>query len=196
MPDRTENDAKEKFVGRVSAVRGSVVDAVFDQELPPINSILRAGPEGSFVIEVVDHLDPGSVRGIALTASAGLGRGDEIRGDGRPLQAPVGSQLLGRMFNVFGQTIDNKAQPENYSFKTIHQAPIALSQRVTKEHIFVTGIKAIDLLVPLEQGGKAGLFGGAGVGKTVLITKHILRHRGALPGRRGALPGDGRSRRA
>ncbi len=182
MPDRTENDAKEKFVGRVSAVRGSVVDAAFDQELPPIDSILRAGPEDSILIEVMDHLDPGTVRGIALTPSAGLGREDVIRGDGLPLQAPVGSQLLGRMFNVFGQTIDNKARPEDLSFRTIHQAPIPLSQRVTKERIFVTGIKAIDLLAPLEQGGKAGLFGGAGVGKTVLITELIHnmvgRHKG------------------
>ncbi|MDD4464117.1 MAG: F0F1 ATP synthase subunit beta, partial [Desulfobacterales bacterium] len=149
MSDQTENHAESKFVGRVSAVRGSVVDAVFDRALPPIDSILRAGPEDSIVIEVMDHLDSESVRGISLTPSAGLGRGDFIRGDGRPLQAPVGSRLLGRMFNVFGQTIDGKARPEDLSFRTVHQAPISLSRRVTKEKIFVTGIKAIDLLVPL-----------------------------------------------
>ncbi|MDD2389183.1 MAG: F0F1 ATP synthase subunit beta [Desulfobacterales bacterium] len=161
------------YTGRISAVRGSVVDAVFPEGLPPMYSILKTGPQDRIIIEVVDHPDPECVRGIALTSSAGLGRGDVVRTDGLPLQAPIGPQLLGRMFNVFGQPVDNKPAPDNVTLKSIHQPPMALARRETSEEIFVTGIKAIDLLIPLEQGGKAGLFGGAGVGKTVLITELI-----------------------
>lgn len=172
----------QTYTGRVQAVRGSVVDAGFEGSLPPINALMRAGDDGQVVVEVADHLDPATVRGIALTATAGLGRGDPVVSDGHSLRVPVGRDLLGRVFNVFGETIDGKDPPREMTRRTIHQAPLPLAGRMTREEIFVTGIKAVDLLVPLERGGKAGLFGGAGVGKTVLITELIhntvSRHRG------------------
>jgi F-type H+-transporting ATPase subunit beta len=177
----SEIQAKE-IEGVVHAVRGSVIDVNFPRELPPINSLLYIASKKETVIEVMDHLDTQQVRGVALTTTEGLGRGEKVLGHMTPLQAPVGKGVLGRMFNVFGQAIDGKPPPEGVEFRTVHRAPIELVDRVTKEEVFVTGIKAMDLLVPLERGGKAGLFGGAGVGKTVLITELIHnmvgRHKG------------------
>ncbi len=167
------NQSKEHYTGRVIAVRGSVIDAVFRDKAPPIFSLLTAGQEGQTIIEVTDHLEKQRIRGIALTPSAGLGRDDPVNSDGRTLEAPVGKSLLGRMFNVFGEVIDGNPPPEDVTLRSVHRSPIKLSDRTTKEAVFTTGIKAIDLLAPLEQGGKAGLFGGAGVGKTVLITELI-----------------------
>lgn len=179
MDDHPES---QTYAGHVQAVRGSVVDAGFEGKLPPINALMHAGDQGQVVVEVADHLDPATVRGIALTATAGLGRGDQVICDGHSLRVPVGRHLLGRVFNVFGETIDGKDPPQEMERRSIHQAPLPLAGRMTHEEIFVTGIKAVDLLVPLERGGKAGLFGGAGVGKTVLITELIhntvSRHRG------------------
>ncbi|MBU1456830.1 MAG: F0F1 ATP synthase subunit beta, partial [Proteobacteria bacterium] len=108
-----------------------------------------------------------------LNPTAGLGRGDEATGSDAPIEVPVGDGLLGRMFNLFGDPIDNNPKPIVTEKRSIHQRPIPLAQRVTSEEVFLTGIKVIDLLVPLERGGKAGLFGGAGVGKTVVITELI-----------------------
>lgn len=161
------------FKGEVTAVRGSVVDAVFTDTIPPVNALLHAGTNGSHAVEVVDHVDQVTARCIALTPTAGLGRGDPVSGSGRPIEVPVGKAILGRMFNLFGRTIDDRPDFEVTETRSIHQRPIALADRVTHEEIFLTGIKAIDLLVPLERGGKAGLFGGAGVGKTVVITELI-----------------------
>jgi F-type H+-transporting ATPase subunit beta len=175
------NSSKE-FIGRVISIRGSVVDVCFPEAPPPIHSILRTGERGKIIIEVIDHIDLHKIRGIALTATAGLAREDPVKSDGEPLLAPVGKAILGRMFNVFGEVIDGKSEPENTTLRSVHQRPIELAGRVSKEEIFTTGIKAIDLLIPLEKGGKAGLFGGAGVGKTVLITELIHnmvgRHKG------------------
>ncbi len=171
-----------KFVGQVSAVRGSVLDVHFPEKLPPIHSLLFSGKEDRTIVEAADHVDAHLVRGIALTATAGLAKGDEVRSDGNPLQAPVSRGVLGRVFNVFGRTIDGKPELANGELRSVHQPPISLAKRVTKQEVFLTGIKAIDLLAPLERGGKAGLFGGAGVGKTVLITELIHnmvgRHKG------------------
>lgn len=167
------NHSETNYSGRITAVRGSVVDAVFPDKAPPIFSLLKAGENGGTLIEVTDHLEIRRIRGIALTSTAGLGRNDPVSGNGRPLEAPVGKSLLGRMFNVFGEAIDGGPPPEDITLRSVHQPPIKLSDRTTREEIFATGIKAIDLLAPLEQGGKAGLFGGAGVGKTVLITELI-----------------------
>jgi F-type H+-transporting ATPase subunit beta len=159
--------------GAVISVRGSVVDVRFDQRLPPIFSVLHAGAESHIVIEVMAHLDVRRVRGIALTPTQGLARGMTVEDSGTPLQAPVGKAIISRMFDVFGRTIDCKPAPSDVQWRPVHRAPPPLSERSTKSEIFETGIKAIDVLVPLERGGKAGLFGGAGVGKTVLLTEMI-----------------------
>jgi F-type H+/Na+-transporting ATPase subunit beta len=159
--------------GTVVSVRGSVVDARFTERLPPINNLLRVGEQGEMVIEVLTHLNSLLVRGVALTPTRGLALGAAILDTGRPLQAPVGEQLLGRVFNVFGETIDNKEPITGGEWRSIHQQPVPLTQQSTVSEVFTTGIKAIDVLSPLERGGKAGLFGGAGVGKTVLIMEMI-----------------------
>lgn len=164
---------EERVSGEIVSVRGSVVDIAFSDGLPPINSLIRAGEDESVVIEVAVHLDEKQVRGIALNATAGLFRGDRAWTAGMPLNAPVGKALLGRMFNVFGEPMDGRDAPGEVELRSIHRAPVELSKRVASEEVFYTGIKAIDLLVPLERGGKAGLFGGAGVGKTVVITELI-----------------------
>src|SRR5580658_450342 len=159
--------------GAVVAVRGSVVDVRFDQGLPPIYSVLHAGADSEIVIEVMGQLDARRVRGIALTPTQGLARGMPVEDTGAPLQAPTGKKIISRMFDVFGHAIDRQAEPANVQWRSIHRPPPPLSERSTKSEIFETGIKAIDVLVPLERGGKAGLFGGAGVGKTVLLTEMI-----------------------
>jgi F-type H+-transporting ATPase subunit beta len=159
--------------GVVISVRGSVVDIRFDQHLPPIYSVLRAGTDRQIVIEVLAQLDARHVRGIALTPTQGLARGMAVEDTGGPLQAPVGKGILSRMFDVFGNTIDREAGLSDVRWRSVHRAPPPLARRSTKSEIFETGIKIIDVLMPLERGGKAGLFGGAGVGKTVLLTEMI-----------------------
>ncbi|MBK8989114.1 MAG: F0F1 ATP synthase subunit beta [Chloroflexi bacterium] len=160
-------------IGVIAAVRGSVVDAYFPQRLPALYQRLSAGEDGQIIIEVVAHLSANQVRGIALTPTQGLARGTEILDEERPLQVPVGQRILGRIFNVFGETLDNLEPLTGGEWRSIHQPAIPLHQRVVSAEIFQTGIKAIDVLAPLERGGRAGLFGGAGVGKTVLITELI-----------------------
>ncbi|MGV2829601.1 F0F1 ATP synthase subunit beta [Myxosarcina sp. GI1(2024)] len=159
--------------GKVVAIRSSVIDVRFEEELPELYSQLRTGDDGDIVIEVVNHLDSQTIRGIALTPTAGIARGSTVTNTTKQLQVPVGKRTLGRVFNVFGETIDNKQQVTGGEWRSIHQPPLPLQQRSTTSEILETGIKAIDVLVPLERGGKAGLFGGAGVGKTVLITEMI-----------------------
>jgi len=164
---------KALFLGAVASVRGSVVDIRFDHHLPPIYSVLRTGAEREIVIEVLSQLDARHVRGIALTPTQGLARGMAVEDTGGPLKAPVGKAVLSRMFDVFGNTIDREAALSDVEWRSVHQAPPSLARRSTKSEVFETGIKVIDVLVPLERGGKAGLFGGAGVGKTVLLTEMI-----------------------
>lgn len=160
--------------GHVHTIRGSVVSVRFEHgDLPPVNTELLTGPDNTIVIEVVSHMDMQTVRSIALNSTRGLARGDRVHNTGHPIQVPVGRKTLGRVFNVFGETIDRKGEVESEQRRSIHQPPKALAQQTTKSEIFSTGIKAIDVLAPLERGGKAGLFGGAGVGKTVLITEMI-----------------------
>ncbi len=170
---RTSEDSHQANQGTVVAIRSSVVDVRFSEGLPEIYSQLRAGDDRQIVIEVVNHLDSETVRGIALTATSGLARGSAVTDTGKPLQVPVGKHLLGRVFNVFGEAIDKKEQITGGEWRSIHQPSIPLSEQSTLSEILETGIKAIDVLVPLERGGKAGLFGGAGVGKTVLLTEMI-----------------------
>jgi F-type H+-transporting ATPase subunit beta len=154
-------------------VRGSVVDIRFDQRLPPIYSVLHAGEAGCIVIEVLAQQDSRHVRGIALTPTQGLARGMTVEDTGGPLKAPVGQGILSRMFDVFGNAIDREGDLTGVEWRSVHRAPPPLARRSTQSEIFETGIKVIDVLVPLERGGKAGLFGGAGVGKTVLLTEMI-----------------------
>jgi len=161
-----------KNVGTVVAVRGGVVDARFEGRLPPINSLLRA-KGGAISMEVEFQLDPRRVRAIALTTTEGLARGAPVEDTGGPLKAPVGPQTLSRMFDVFGAAIDRKPAPKDVVWRTIHGPPPDLARRATTSEVFETGIKIIDVLMPLERGGKAGLFGGAGVGKTVLLSEMI-----------------------
>jgi F-type H+-transporting ATPase subunit beta len=181
-PARMNPETKAPQTGTVVAVRGSVVDMRFESPLPVIHTLLRAGEGGRVAIEVLAQRDAQHVRGIALTPTQGLARGMAVEDTGGPLKAPVGQAILSRMFDVFGNTIDRGpalagadsaegAQPVQW--RSVHHQPPPLVRRSTKSEVFETGIKVIDVLTPLERGGKAGLFGGAGVGKTVLLTEMI-----------------------
>lgn len=174
---------KEINKGEIVSIRGSIVDVRFPERIPPIHNELR-GELGNvkYVIEVVIHLDRETVRGIALTPTGGLYRGFILTDMEQTLRVPLGKELLGRMFNVFGETIDNGEPLRDVVWKSIYQPTISLSSRSVSTEIFSTGIKAIDVLAPLERGGKAGLFGGAGVGKTVLITEIIHKVMGIYGG--------------
>ncbi len=168
--------------GIVLSVRGSVVDARFNGRLPFLYNVLKAGENGCTVIEVITHLDDRTVRGIAMTSTQGLAQGSVIVDTGYPLRVPVGKRLMGRVFNVFGEAIDRGDVVADGEWRSIHQVPVPLNQRATTADVYLTGIKSIDVLAPIERGGKAGLFGGAGVGKTVLIMEMIHnivgRHQG------------------
>jgi F-type H+-transporting ATPase subunit beta len=173
MKTSSENKNTPTNFGKVISVRGSVVDIYFEQNLPSIYTLLWTGKDGKIAIEVLTQLDSNSVRGIALTPTQGLSRGMIVTDSGSPIKAPVGKGIVSRMFDVFGNTIDRQGELSDVSWRSIHQNPPPLEKRSTKSEIFETGIKLIDILVPLERGGKAGLFGGAGVGKTVLLTEMI-----------------------
>jgi F-type H+-transporting ATPase subunit beta len=159
--------------GTVVSVHGGVVDVKFRDKLPAIYSILHTGHDKKIIIEVLAQLNESHVRGIALTPTQGLARDMVVEDTGSPLKAPVGEEILSRMFDVFGNVIDRKEELKDVEWRTVHRPPPPLSQRSTKSEIFETGIKVIDVLAPLERGGKAGLLGGAGVGKTVLLTEII-----------------------
>ena len=174
--------AQAANVGSVLAIRGSVVDCAFGQRLPDLHNKLTTGDDGRIVLEVLAHLDEKTVRCIALTSTQGLPRGADVADTGGPLCVPVGKGLLGRMFSVFGEPIDGKPPVADAEWRSVHNEPPPLARQATKSEVFVTGIKAIDVLAPLERGGKAGLFGGAGVGKTVLIGEMIHNTVGAHEG--------------
>ncbi len=164
--------AEQMNQGKVLSIRSSVVDIQFPVA-PQIRNVLTAGEKGEYIIEVFTQLDNNTIRGVALTPTQGLARGQIVTDTGKPFGVPVGTPLMGRVFNVFGDTIDKKGNVEGCEVRSIHREPIPLRDQSTVSEIFETGIKAIDVLAPLERGGKAGLFGGAGVGKTVLITEMI-----------------------
>jgi F-type H+/Na+-transporting ATPase subunit beta len=166
-------DSSSAAMGTIVSVRGSIVDVQFETHLPPINSLLHAGNAGQVVIEVWAQLDARRVRGIAMTPTRGLARGMPVKDTGGPLKAPVGKAIRSRMFDVFGRTIDRGPVLQDVAWRGVHRSPPSLAERSTKSEVFATGIKVIDVLMPLERGGKAGLFGGAGVGKTVLLTEMI-----------------------
>ena len=134
--------------GAVVSVRGSVVDIRFDDHLPPIYSLLHA-KDGEIAIEVLAQLDAHRVRGIALTPTQGLARGMAVQDTGGPLRTPVGKGILSRMFDVFGNALDREGEVSNVEWRSVHRAPPALVRRSTKSEVFETGIKVIDVLVPL-----------------------------------------------
>lgn len=135
--------------GSVLAVRGSVVDVRFEDALPAIHSILHAGPNGDMVVEVQAHRDAHSVRCIGLTPTQGLARGMHVEDTGAPLMAPVGNGVLSRMFDVFGHAIDRLPAPIGLAWRSVHRAPPSLLDRSSASAMFETGIKLIDVLVPL-----------------------------------------------
>jgi len=178
-----ERQRGEEQTGSVVAVHGSVIDVAFPDRVPPVHTLLRGGADESIIMEVHAQTQVGHVRCVALTTTQGLARGSPVRNTGRPLSAPVGKAILSRMFDVFGNPIDNQPPPEDVHWRSVSQQPPPLASRSTSEEIFETGIKIIDVLVPLERGGKAGLFGGAGVGKTVLLTEiihNMIRHQSGV----------------
>lgn len=162
--------AKHKNIGYISAINGGVLEVVFPNELPAINNELKIN---DLVAEVQGYADTKTVRAIVMGPTQGLARFMQVEDSGHPIEVPVGNEVLGRMFNVFGKPIDNGPKIEPKHKKSIHEKALPLSKRKASSEIFISGIKAIDLLAPMERGGKAGLFGGAGVGKTVLITELI-----------------------
>ena len=162
--------------GTIVLIRGSVVDVLFSNLLPEPRSLLKAGKDRQIALEVMTYLGSQLVRTITLFPTQGLARGSTVIDIGNPLQVPVGEANLSRMFNVFGKTIDGRKPLSKDKLRSLHAHFIPLCDRATTTDIFLTGIKAIDVLAPLEKekGGKAGLFDGAGVGKTVLITELVL----------------------
>ncbi len=161
--------------GKITAIRGSVVDVCFPDRLPELQSRLEVEAEGErkVVIEVTAHLDRETVRGLALNSTRGIRRGLRVFDDDTTVKVPVGEELLGRIFNLFGETIDDLGPVTATESRSVFQSTASLAHQHTDQGIQPTGIKAIDLLSPIERGGKAGLFGGAGVGKTVLIMELI-----------------------
>ncbi|MCF3593970.1 F0F1 ATP synthase subunit beta [Rhodobacteraceae bacterium LMO-12] len=170
MKDAREIGAKQLADGRIVAVRGGVVDVVFAGDGPLIDELLFAG---EIPMQVMTFVENGAARCIALAPANGLGIGVPVRATGGPIKVPVGEAVLGRMLDLFGAPIDRLPPPVTDETRSIHRAPPPLSERVLRAEVLETGIKAIDLLAPIERGGKTGLFGGAGVGKTVLLSELI-----------------------
>ncbi len=163
-----------KTTGKITQVVGVVVDVEFDGDLPAIYDALTIELDGNTVyLEVAQHLSENSVRAIALGSTDGLERGTDVVNTGAPVQVPIGADTQGRMFNVVGEPIDEKPAPKGAKTASIHREPPALADLSGKTEVLETGIKVIDLLCPVMKGGKVGLFGGAGVGKTVLIQEFI-----------------------
>ncbi|MBU0619364.1 F0F1 ATP synthase subunit beta [Patescibacteria group bacterium] len=162
--------------GKITAVIGPVVDVDFSQgQLPMIFSalVVKTGKRKDLVLETQQHLGDGRIRAIALGPTQGLKRGIEVENSGHPIQVPVGKKTLGRLFNVLGEPIDNLGEIKDAPKQSIHQAPPSLEEQETKIEILETGLKVIDLIAPFTKGGKVAVFGGAGVGKTVVIMELI-----------------------
>ncbi len=165
----------EKNIGKITQIVGAVLDIKFSEgKLPEIHEAINIyrGDE-KLVVEVAQHLGDDIVRCIAMGPTDGLRRGMEAEATGAPISVPVGEKTLGRIFNVLGDAIDNKPAPEGVEYYPIHRKAPAFEEQSTKAEILETGIKVVDLLCPYQKGGKIGLFGGAGVGKTVLIQELI-----------------------
>jgi F-type H+-transporting ATPase subunit beta len=160
--------------GKITQVIGAVVDVQFEDHLPEILNALETDNNGQrLVLEVAQHLGEATVRAVAMDATEGLTRGLAVTDTGKPIQVPVGDATLGRILNVVGDPVDEKGPVETNEYRPIHSEAPQFSDQSTETEILVTGIKVIDLLAPYSKGGKIGLFGGAGVGKTVLIQELI-----------------------
>jgi F-type H+-transporting ATPase subunit beta len=165
--------------GKIKQVLGPVVDVQFDGELPAINTALRvtnkviSDKEFNLVLEVAQHLGDGTVRTISMDSTEGLVRGTEVKNTGKPISAPVGREVLGRIVNVVGEAIDEMGDVKTKEYWPIHRTAPKFEDLATSQQMLMTGIKVVDLLAPYAKGGKIGLFGGAGVGKTVLIQELI-----------------------
>jgi F-type H+-transporting ATPase subunit beta len=171
MPTTTKSNTK---AGNIIQIVGVVVDVEFDNYLPAIYEALELEHDGQrLVLEVAHHLSRTTVRSIALGPTDGLTRGQVVLATGSPISVPVGDATLGRMFNVIGEPIDGKAAPKDAALGPIHRDPPSLAEQSGKVEILETGIKVVDLISPITRGGKVGLFGGAGVGKTVFIQELI-----------------------
>ena len=163
-----------KAVGHITQVIGAVVDVHFDDDLPPILNALETNNQGNrLVLEVAQQLGENTVRTVAMDTSEGLVRGQEVRDTGAPISVPVGAGMLGRIINVIGDPVDEAGPVRPKATRAIHQDAPAYTDQSTEAAILVTGIKVVDLLAPYAKGGKIGLFGGAGVGKTVIIMELI-----------------------
>ena len=162
------------LVGRVHQIIGAVVDVQFDKELPAILSALEIKQEGrTLVLEVAQHLGESAVRTIAMDTTEGLVRGEKVTATGEPITVPVGAATLGRIMNVVGEPVDERGPISRDQVRSIHQDAPAFTEQSTETEMLATGIKVVDLLAPYVRGGKIGLFGGAGVGKTVIIMELI-----------------------
>ncbi len=163
-----------KNIGKIKQIIGPVVDVEFDGELPPIlNSLHIEVDKTKIVLEVAQHLGENTVRSVAMSATDGLKRGTEVKDTGAPIQVPVGPETLGRITNVVGEPIDELGPIKTKKTYSIHRPAPKYIEQSTNTEMLVTGIKVVDLLAPYAKGGKIGLFGGAGVGKTVLIMELI-----------------------
>ena len=163
-----------KKTGKITQIIGAVIDVTFDGDLPEIYTALEVNNEGNkLVLEVAQHLGEGSVRTIAMDSTEGLKRGDVVTNTGEPILVPVGPETLGRIINVIGEPIDEKGPVKTKEKWPIHRQAPKFTEQSTETEMLVTGIKVIDLLAPYAKGGKVGLFGGAGVGKTVTIMELI-----------------------
>jgi F-type H+/Na+-transporting ATPase subunit beta len=161
-------------VGRITQVIGAVVDVQFDGHLPAILNALETENQGNrLVLEVAQHLGESTVRTVAMDTSEGLVRGQEVTDTGQPIAVPVGDGTLGRIINVVGEPVDEAGPVPHEETRAIHQDAPAYTDQSTEADILITGIKVVDLLAPYAKGGKIGLFGGAGVGKTVIIMELI-----------------------
>tara|TARA_R110000787_G_scaffold35118_6_gene90469 strand:- start:2225 stop:3652 length:1428 start_codon:yes stop_codon:yes gene_type:complete len=161
-------------VGKITQVIGAVVDVQFEDHLPEILNALTTENQGkNLILEVAQHLGENTVRTIAMDATEGLVRGQKVTDNGEPISVPVGNATLGRIMNVVGEPIDEKGPVEATERRSIHADAPAFAEQATTSEVLETGIKVIDLLAPYAKGGKIGLFGGAGVGKTVLIMELI-----------------------
>ena len=159
---------QNKF-GIITQVIGAVVDVKFEEHLPEINSALECDNNGNrLVLEVAQHLGEGTVRTISMDTTEGLKRGDKVTDTGDAIKVPVGPETLGRIVNVIGEGIDQKGDVKTKEKWPIHRQAPEFVEQSTETEVLVTGIKVVDLLAPYAKGGKIGLFGGAGVGKTVL----------------------------
>lgn len=168
----------ENMVGKIIQVMGPVVDIDFESYLPAINEALDIdfvvdNQSRKLVLEVAAHIGDNRVRAIAMDMTEGLTRGEKVVARGNPITVPVGEQVLGRIFNVTGDVIDGGEELNNPEKWSIHRAAPTFENQSTKTEMFETGIKVVDLLAPYSKGGKVGLFGGAGVGKTVVIMELI-----------------------